>query len=76
MTVPRLLEITDYWAKVPPLHEAFAGFVGALRPDARPTMTSGETGETEKAGDAASDDALVKDLMTMGFVIPAGVLEG
>ena len=34
MTLPRLYEIWHAWRKTPPLHIAFAGFVGAFRKDA------------------------------------------
>jgi hypothetical protein len=65
VTVPRLLEIVAYWEKVPPLHEAFAGFIGA---------TSKGTSVTPNADTSDDGGALVQDLMSLGFAIPPEVL--
>jgi hypothetical protein len=61
VTVPRLLEMAEYWRQVPPLQEAFAGFIG-FKPASTPTQED-------------DSDALMKDLMSAGFQMPAGLFD-
>jgi hypothetical protein len=67
VTVPRLMEISEYWKMVPPMHEVVASFLGGKRESARGTTGPG----TERVND---DGALIQDLMALGFKIPAELL--
>ena len=66
MTLPRLYEIWHAWRKTPPLHIAFAGFVGAL---------SHETKGPTKPAAAEGGGDLVHELARAGFAMSAGPLD-
>jgi hypothetical protein len=68
VTVPRLIEISEYWAKVPPMHEVVAGFLGATKPGASPASPASPADEA-----TASHDDLIQQLLASGFTLPAGV---
>lgn len=67
VTVPRLLEITQAWAVVPPLHRAFAGFLGAF----------GKGGRTRPAPAASPADSpqFLQDLTALGIPIDPKLLQ-
>lgn len=68
VTVPRLIEITEYWKQVPPLHEAFAGFFGIGR------SSGGSVRPTGGVPAADENSALLQELFGAGFTLPADVI--
>ncbi|MFI5230064.1 MAG: hypothetical protein ACHQWU_13405 [Gemmatimonadales bacterium] len=74
VTVPRLQEIAAYWAKVPPLHEAFALFIGAR--EKGDVVTSVPPGTPDRPhGAPGHDDAeFARAMFGVGIAIPASVL--
>jgi len=67
VTVPRLLEIGEYWTVTPPLAEAFAAFVGAM---GGPSSTSPAIAEPS----ADNNPGLLGELAGFGITIPRELL--
>ena len=64
MTIPRLLEMSEYWKKRPPLHEMVAAYLGITKSGvARPDSVS-----ADEAG-----MAFLRDFVAAGGQVPADI---
>jgi hypothetical protein len=70
VTVPRLVEISEYWLVVPPMHEVVASFLGAEHEVGRCADVRHHRYRPMRPIEL---DALMKDLAGMGFTMPAGI---
>jgi hypothetical protein len=71
VTLPMLLEITEYWAVVPPIAESITDIRRAL--GWTPPIPKGAGGGTGPAAALDEQGALIGELLASGIALPPGL---